>query len=530
MSPPADCTLFFVLRPGAAALQARLLVASLREVLPTHLPIHAFLPAGDAPIDSATRKLMAALKVEMRPLPPQPGPAADHPAAALLDAACQPFQTARAVALHTALLALSRPPLGQLQAVSAAAAPAAGLAAYRGGNGAALARFAAGDGAGPAAAHAAGAPQLPVFDPGVVAFDPSTSFAQDWRAITRAVLASDLPTAMKRPQPQRTALAVVMARLTAPVQRLERAWNHPLPAEQGVHLLAYPDVARLLDDPKVQGRLLDLHRKHARAGRDLLGTEVLQDLLSRLPDSARTPQPIPAPANAAKGAAARTTTPGPTPLARRAPSTPAADPQEPKDMTHSPRAAGPAKPAVATTEAASTDADPAEAERKREQAMRSVLKAADTLSLAPRARGPVAVVTLCKDRPEVVRSFVAQQLALGAEELRIYFDDPDDPALPWAQAQPRVVATPCTEAFWIERNHKTRPAARSISRPGRLPATPMPTATAAPTAGSASATSTNCSCRMSISRPCCPGSGPTASRSSLPWPKPSGCRAAPTAA
>ena len=89
MSPPADCTLFFVLRPGAAALQARLLVASLREVLPTHLPIHAFLPAGDAPIDAATRKLMAARKVEMRPLPAQPGPAADHPAAPLLDAAWQ---------------------------------------------------------------------------------------------------------------------------------------------------------------------------------------------------------------------------------------------------------------------------------------------------------------------------------------------------------------------------------------------------------------------------------------------------------
>lgn len=102
--------------------------------------------------------------------------------------------------------------------------------------------------------------------------------------------------------------------------------------------------------------------------------------------------------------------------------------------------------------------DEAEARRRqRRKVIRGIVDKAAPLSLAPRAKAPVVVVTLCKDRPAVVASFVTQQLALGATELRVYFDDPEDRTIPWAEAQPGVIVTACDAEFWRAVSWQGRP-------------------------------------------------------------------------
>lgn len=100
--------------------------------------------------------------------------------------------------------------------------------------------------------------------------------------------------------------------------------------------------------------------------------------------------------------------------------------------------------------------DPKAAARRRAAAKAPIAEARG-LSLGPKPVGPVVVVTLCKDRPEVVRSFIRQQMAQGVPDLRVYFDDPDDAALPWAAGQPGVTAIPCNAAFWAAANWRGTP-------------------------------------------------------------------------
>ena len=57
-----------------------------------------------------------------------------------------------------------------------------------------------------------------------------------------------------------------------------------------------------------------------------------------------------------------------------------------------------------------------------------------------------------------MQAFVTRQRALGAAELRMYFDDPADPSLAWAAAQPGVIATACDDAFWTRARWKGEPA------------------------------------------------------------------------
>jgi hypothetical protein len=61
-----------------------------------------------------------------------------------------------------------------------------------------------------------------------------------------------------------------------------------------------------------------------------------------------------------------------------------------------------------------------------------------------------AVVATVKAPEEKVLAFVAHHLSLGADQIHLYFDDPDDPAQAAMAAFRRVVVTPCTPAYWTE--------------------------------------------------------------------------------
>jgi hypothetical protein len=59
-----------------------------------------------------------------------------------------------------------------------------------------------------------------------------------------------------------------------------------------------------------------------------------------------------------------------------------------------------------------------------------------------------AVVATVKEDIETIKAFVAHYKSIGADEIHLYFDDPDDPALEIAAAVPGVRATACDAAFW----------------------------------------------------------------------------------
>lgn len=64
------------------------------------------------------------------------------------------------------------------------------------------------------------------------------------------------------------------------------------------------------------------------------------------------------------------------------------------------------------------------------------------------SRATWATVTTLKERPEVVQNFVAHHLYLGASEIILYFDDPDDAAIELVKDLPRVKAIPCDTTHW----------------------------------------------------------------------------------
>lgn len=60
----------------------------------------------------------------------------------------------------------------------------------------------------------------------------------------------------------------------------------------------------------------------------------------------------------------------------------------------------------------------------------------------------VTVVTICREPPEVVRRFAAWHRQLGADEVRILFDDPHDPCIAALAGLDWLRAVPCDGAFW----------------------------------------------------------------------------------
>lgn len=80
----------------------------------------------------------------------------------------------------------------------------------------------------------------------------------------------------------------------------------------------------------------------------------------------------------------------------------------------------------------------------------------------PAPKGPTwATVTTLKEPPRRVMEFVAQHLYLGASEIWLYFDDPEDPAIPLVSKIPQVRAIPCTEA------HRAAVAPRTTTHEAR---------------------------------------------------------------
>lgn len=65
-------------------------------------------------------------------------------------------------------------------------------------------------------------------------------------------------------------------------------------------------------------------------------------------------------------------------------------------------------------------------------------------SPAPGSVPTWATVTTLKEPPDVVRSFVAHHVSLGASEIWLYFDDPDDPIIPEVEKVPQVHVVRCT--------------------------------------------------------------------------------------
>jgi hypothetical protein len=64
--------------------------------------------------------------------------------------------------------------------------------------------------------------------------------------------------------------------------------------------------------------------------------------------------------------------------------------------------------------------------------------------------------TTVKAPTDQVLAFVAHHLAIGARQIWLFFDDPDDPAYEVARAIPGVIATRCDAAYW-QTVSKSRP-------------------------------------------------------------------------
>jgi FkbM family methyltransferase len=72
----------------------------------------------------------------------------------------------------------------------------------------------------------------------------------------------------------------------------------------------------------------------------------------------------------------------------------------------------------------------------------------------PQAGTTWATVTTLREPPERVKAFVAQHVFLGALEIWLYFDDPEDPAIALVEAVPQVRVIRCTEAHKAQHSNK----------------------------------------------------------------------------
>ena len=60
----------------------------------------------------------------------------------------------------------------------------------------------------------------------------------------------------------------------------------------------------------------------------------------------------------------------------------------------------------------------------------------------------MTVITICREPPDVVRRFAAWHRHLGADDVCILFDDPDDPMITEMGRFPWLRAVRCDTAFW----------------------------------------------------------------------------------
>ena len=72
-----------------------------------------------------------------------------------------------------------------------------------------------------------------------------------------------------------------------------------------------------------------------------------------------------------------------------------------------------------------------------------------------------SVVATVDEPPALVQAFVAWYLALGASQVFIYFDRPDDPVLPMLAQLPQVTVVLCDTAHW-QRVGKSRPRRHEV--------------------------------------------------------------------
>jgi hypothetical protein len=61
-----------------------------------------------------------------------------------------------------------------------------------------------------------------------------------------------------------------------------------------------------------------------------------------------------------------------------------------------------------------------------------------------------STVSLVKDTPEAIQRFVSWHLAMGADHMHLFFDDPNDPSIAMLAPLDRVTATPCDGEFWTQ--------------------------------------------------------------------------------
>lgn len=66
------------------------------------------------------------------------------------------------------------------------------------------------------------------------------------------------------------------------------------------------------------------------------------------------------------------------------------------------------------------------------------------------------IVATVKAPEEQVLAFIAHHLSLGASQIWLYFDDPDDPAYAAVSRLPHVKATRCTDWYWALRGGRDR--------------------------------------------------------------------------
>ncbi|MFG5381340.1 glycosyltransferase family 2 protein [Yoonia sp. R2-816] len=72
-----------------------------------------------------------------------------------------------------------------------------------------------------------------------------------------------------------------------------------------------------------------------------------------------------------------------------------------------------------------------------------------------------SVVATVDEPPALLQAFVAWHLSLGASEVFVYFDRPDDPAISLFAGQPQVVVARCDEAHWL-RLDRRRPFKQEV--------------------------------------------------------------------
>jgi hypothetical protein len=77
--------------------------------------------------------------------------------------------------------------------------------------------------------------------------------------------------------------------------------------------------------------------------------------------------------------------------------------------------------------------------------------AADVKDQSPlRDPSSFGVIATIKQSPKQTREFINYHLNLGADQLVIFFDDPDDPTIVEYDRDPRVTCVRCTESHWKE--------------------------------------------------------------------------------